>query len=33
MEKQGFPAAHHSEQYEAAYRPAYRVIHRAYLKF
>lgn len=31
MEKLGFPAAHHSEQYETAYRPAYRVIHRAYL--
>lgn len=31
MENLGFPAAHHSEQYELAYRPAYRVIHRAYL--
>lgn len=32
METLGFPAAHHSEQYERAYRPAYRVLHRAYLK-
>ena len=32
METLGFPAAHHSEQYEHAYRPAYRVVHRAYLK-
>jgi hypothetical protein len=32
METLGFPAAHHSEQYEQAYRPAYRVIHRAYFK-
>lgn len=31
MENLGFPAAHHSEQYEHAYHPAYRVIHRAYL--
>jgi hypothetical protein len=31
MESQGFPAVHHSEQYELAYRPAYRVIQRAYL--
>lgn len=31
MESQGFPATHHSEQYELAYRPAYRVIRRAYL--
>jgi hypothetical protein len=32
METLGFPAAHHSEQYEQAYRPAYRVVHRAYLQ-
>ena len=32
MEALGFPAAHHSEQFEHAYRPAYRVVHRAYLK-
>ena len=32
METLGFPAAHHSDQYERAYRPAYRVVHRAYLK-
>jgi len=32
METLGFPAAHHSEQYERFYRPAYRVVHRMYLK-
>jgi len=32
METQGFPAAHHSEQFERSYRPAYRVVHRVYLK-
>jgi hypothetical protein len=26
MEKQGYPAAHHSAAYQQAYRPAYRVI-------
>lgn len=31
MESLGFPAAHHSEQFELIYRPAYRVIHLAYL--
>jgi hypothetical protein len=31
MESLGFPAAHHSEQFERIYRPAYRVIHLAYL--
>lgn len=28
---QGFPAIHHSEAYERVYRPAYRVVARAYL--
>ncbi|MCS6848545.1 MAG: hypothetical protein RMN52_12640 [Anaerolineae bacterium] len=28
---QGFPAIHHSDAYERAYRPAYRVVARAYL--
>jgi hypothetical protein len=32
MEALGFPAVHHSEQFERAYRPAYRVVHRAFLK-
>lgn len=31
MESKGFPAVHHSPAYEAAYRPAYRVIHPAFL--
>ena len=31
MESHGFPAVHHSEAYEAAYRPAYRVVHPAFL--
>lgn len=31
MEGQGFPAVHHSQVYERTYRPAYRVIHLAYL--
>ena len=31
MAAQGFPAIHHSPAYERAYRPAYRVVARAYL--
>ncbi len=30
--RQGFPALHHSETYERLYRPAYRVVARAFLK-
>ena len=33
MEAQGFPAAHHSEAYRRAYRPAYRVVARKYIAF
>ncbi len=31
MAQQGFPAAHHSPVYERLYRPAYRVVARAFL--
>ena len=31
LEKDGFPAVHHSETYETEYRPAYRVIARIFL--
>ncbi len=31
MERQGFPAVHHSKVYTMAYRPAYRVVMQAYL--
>ncbi len=31
MEAQGYPAVHHSATYEAAYRPAYRVVAREFL--
>jgi len=31
MEAQGYPAVHHSKQYRDAYRPAYRVVARAFL--
>jgi hypothetical protein len=31
MEALGFPAVHHSEAYQLAYRPAYRVIVREFL--
>jgi hypothetical protein len=31
LEKDGFPAVHHSTRYEEAYHPAYRVIKREYL--
>jgi hypothetical protein len=31
MESKGFPAVHHSKEYEAAYKPAYRVISSEYL--
>lgn len=32
MERDGFPAAHHSQIYEELYRPAYRVVSRTFLK-
>jgi hypothetical protein len=32
LEKQGFPAVHHSEEYTRLYRPAYRVIARQFLE-
>ena len=32
MEKQGFPAVHHSEEYTRLYRPAYRVVARQFLE-
>ena len=32
MEESGFPAVHHSEQYQNLYRPAYRVVARKYLE-
>ncbi len=31
VEEEGFPAVHHSNRYENAYRPAYRVIKQDYL--
>lgn len=31
-EKAGFEAVHHSRQYEALYKPAYRLVRRDYLK-
>ena len=31
MESKGFPAVHHSKEYEEAYKPAYRVIASEYL--
>ena len=31
--KKGFPAVHHSEQYEVEYKPAYRVVNLEYLPF
>lgn len=31
IRKNGFPAVHHSETYEAFYHPAYRVVARAFL--
>lgn len=31
MEKDGFPAVHHSTRYDEAYHPAYRVIKLEYL--
>jgi hypothetical protein len=31
MKREGFPAVHHSEQYERNYHPAYRVIGSAYM--
>ena len=31
-QKNGFPACRHSEEYRAAYRPAYRVLHRTYVR-
>jgi hypothetical protein len=31
MERAGFPAVHHSDEYRAAYRPAYRVVAWAFL--
>jgi len=31
--KKGFPAVHHSEEYEAKYKPAYRVVNLKYLPF
>ena len=30
-QRQRFPAVHHSEEYEAQYRPAYRVLERRYI--
>ena len=32
VEKEGFPAVHHSTRYENAYHPAYRVIKQVYLE-
>jgi hypothetical protein len=32
MERDGFPAIHHSTRYEEAYHPAYRVIKQEYLE-
>lgn len=32
MEKQGFPAVHHTAIYQRLYRPAYRVVARQYLE-
>lgn len=32
MERQGFPAVHHSPRYASLYRPAYRVVAVAYLE-
>lgn len=32
MEKQGFPAVHHSKEYTRLYRPAYRVVARQFLE-
>ncbi len=32
MQYLNYPAQHHSGEYEAAYRPAYRVIHRPFLE-
>lgn len=32
MEAQGFPAVHHSGEYERLYRPAYRVVARQFLE-
>jgi hypothetical protein len=31
--KKGFPAIHHSTEYEAEYKPAYRVVDLKYLPF
>ncbi|MBO4384452.1 MAG: hypothetical protein J5854_03430 [Clostridia bacterium] len=31
MEKAGFPAVHHSEEYRKAYRPAYRVVKKEFI--
>jgi hypothetical protein len=31
MKSSGYPALHHSPQYEAAYKPSYRVIARQFL--
>jgi hypothetical protein len=31
--KKGYPAVHHSEEYEAEYKPAYRVVDLQYIKF
>ncbi len=31
MEAHGYPAVHHSKEYREAYRPAYRVVARAFL--
>ena len=28
----GYPACHHSDAYRAAYRPAYRVLHKRYVR-
>jgi hypothetical protein len=32
MERQGFPAAHHSEIYRSLYRPAYRAVAQKFLE-
>lgn len=32
MQRQGFPAVHHSTAFAAAYRPAYRVVYIRYLR-
>lgn len=32
MQEHGYPAIHHSEQYEKAYRPAYRVVSQSHWK-